>query len=151
MNEDMKTHLMVAICVTVIMIIAYTQYNSRYGDNSSLYVFMNGYWKASQKYCMDSGIKSAALWINKENNSMYMFMEKEDFIMINQVVPFQLSSASGSLTSKEYKITFEEEVSPIPKSCNMRVGLGDGMLSLYDGDTIYLTVYKDSMATSNTV
>ena len=96
-------------------------------------------------------LKQHAWVINKENNSMYMFMEKEDFIMINQVVPFQLSSASGSLTSKEYKITFEEEVSPIPKSCNMRVGLGDGMLSLYDGDTIYLTVYKDSMATSNTV
>ena len=112
--------------------------------------YIDGFWEASTKFCGDSGLKMAAAYFNPNEKTVYIIMEKEDgTLILNKIFVYKFS---GSFFSPDdHVITFDEDMDLFPKKCNIKINLATGEIVLYDEDTIYLKLYKNSKATAGTV
>jgi len=55
-------------------------------------IFLHGFWESSKQFCSESGLKYCALWINADQNTMYIIMEKDSHFLINKTVSYKLTN-----------------------------------------------------------
>lgn len=133
--SKMKIQLLIAFVIIIILIFAAAAY--RYNKK-----MMNGYWEAPDRFCTSSGIQSAQMYIT--DDTAYLYITTPTETICNGVINISITP-----TPYGWKFHIKDGCeTPFPKSLSMKFIPESGMIGLYEGQTLYLELYKDSKATA---
>ena len=141
----MKTKVAIIIAFIIVIIFTY-----EFAQASAYRQILHGYWEAPLRFCTQAGLRSAQVYM--QDDKMYVFMDTPTEVVCNGIVRVHISSklASPGQSTHEWsmRIHDDSDPSPFPSAFSARFDPKGGMLGFYDGDTLYMELYKDSKATS---
>lgn len=113
--------------------------------------FIDGYWDASQAFCERSGVESTQAYFRE--GKVYLLIDEGDRVVLNKCVDVSLSPVwwGGEGAESRWTISFSEPVDPLPQRCELRLDPKKGMIGLFDGETLYLELFKNSKASSGVI
>ncbi len=133
-------------------------------NRQQLYLeFIDGYWEASHTFCRRSGLNSAQLLFNTtdidsaESMSVYLLVENSDGkIITNRLAECTLSNRYfGNLAcdDPEFTLQFDEDtdVAPLPQRSTLKINIRDGMMGIFNDDTLYLELYKNNRSRESAI
>jgi hypothetical protein len=114
--------------------------------------FLEGYWDASQAFCERSGIESAQVYFR--DGKAYVLIDEGERVILNKCVGVTMSACwwggEGEGDSR-WTIAFSEPVDPLPQQGELRLDLRRGMIGLFEAETLYLELFKNSKASAGVV
>ena len=110
--------------------------------------FIEGYWDASATFCERSGIESAQVYFR--DDTVYLLLDEGDHIVLKKCVDVAFTPVWwGDCVS--WRVKFAEEVDPLPQECELRLDPERGMIGLFQDETLYLELFKNTKATAGVV
>ena len=133
----------------VILVLLITGFVWAESERISAYeAILDGYWEAPLGFCNKSDLKSAQAYFN--GDSVYFLMEDADGILLNKCCgmrkrPAWITNAtSGDI---EFNVEFDDDIDPLPKRAVMRINLKNGLVGLFQKDTLLLEMFKNNKMT----
>jgi hypothetical protein len=141
-NYPLSTYYFAGAILILVVIVYYLA--SEHAAHGVYRKFIEGYWDASAAFCERSGIESAQAYFR--DGKVYLLIAESDHIALNKCVDVSLSP---TWWSDSWHVTFGEDVAPLPQECELRL---DGtMMGLFQDDTLYLELFKNSKASAGVV
>lgn len=113
--------------------------------------FIDGYWEASTAFCSRSGVDSAQALFR--DGRVYLLISDGQDMVLNKCVAVRLTpkwwAAEGAVST--WMAHFAEDVTPLPQSCEVRFDPKVGMLGFFEGETLYLELFKNTKASAGIV
>lgn len=145
MHQSLQIFAAVAVATLIYII------SSEHARHQAHRDLIDGFWDASQAFCLRSGVEGAnALF---RDGRVYLLITEGDRVILNKCVGVTLSPKwwSGEGSESCWRVTFSEDVDPLPQECELRLDPERAMLGLFDDDIVHLELFKNAKATAGVV
>ena len=147
-----KTILYVAICIVLVIILAYL-------GRSQEMELLSGFWRADADFCNQANLTSFILYIGDGMTKKrgYLLITNHDGIVINSAVDLEISNI---LCIRPYirdeinlNVNFkwlcgdDDYEAIFPSMQNIKYNPKKGKIILMDQETVYAVLYKDNIMT----
>lgn len=143
----------VACIIAIVLTIVLT----RISDYKSL---IKGFWDVPDAFCERAGIDSGMVYFSDDNTAYLLIKGVESqhsndenhrygSDIINKCVKYSLTPSLCNWFSDDvtFKMTFDEDIYPIPDVVDLRISMKNGIIGMFSDDTLHLELVKNAAAT----
>jgi hypothetical protein len=147
LDEINKKTLLVVIVVLVIILIVQWIW-----DSNDVY----GMWVADEDYLADAGLNSAYILVGdvsgrgvrSHTHDCYALMHSSDDVELeNQQFNMTLTPKLGNSGNVRWYSAKLNGVATLPEECDARVDFNRNVLTLLDGETVHLELFRNNVLT----